>query len=308
MGFLDHTLLEDEENDTVVENDDTVIENADDMSIISGLEEQSVSKRKRVSYSFVQEKCNNVIRLLQGHPNKLDYFCQVIDVITQRAQHGQDFDLMFEFNTKENVNPNTPVVGKIVPNKSANSSKRLKSTQERIRDNHGKRKCLSIRSNDGFINDREHITIGHANRRSCSICQGIGHRRHTCPKINCFGKPPLPFNDKSSQNELSSELQTIETYPIYTRSSDDARSVSVTMPNGSIGLILHKRYFIDSNLGKSTLSNICIECTLLSSNGAVPVDRFINSLFKTEAVVSWILRSSNKVIVNQLEKIMLMQY
>ena len=83
---------------------------------------------------------------------------------------------------------------------------------------------------------------------------------------------------------------------------EDSCTVSVSIPDGCIGLILHKRFFIDNNMGKSTLSNICIKCTLLSSKGAVPIDCFQNNLIKTDAVVSWILRLSNKAIINQLEK------
>ena len=74
------------------------------------------------------------------------------------------------------------------------------------------------------------------------------------------------------------------------------------MPSKSVGLIIHKRYFINEELSKTTISNICVECAMLSSQGAIPMQHFRESLFQTSAVILWITRSTNNVVVNLLEK------
>ena len=220
----------------------------------------------------------------------------------QRVQHGQDFNIFFDFNNKENAHPdcNRPVLGKIVANKNASKSKRLKSMQERIRDGSSKRQKSTVQNMS--IKESQYITPGHSNRRNCSICKGSGHRRDNCPKIYCFGVPPLPFNDKHSRNELNSDLQSIDTYPCYEREHNDERSVSKSTPMRSIGIVIHNRYFVDSSKSRSSITNICLDCTFLSSQGADPIPMFEKSLFETAAIITWIVRSTSNVIVNLLKR------
>ena len=289
-------------NNQTYPEENCIDDNSQDYSIEETEEELGRMTKKIPTFSELQEKCSNLIRLLQGS-TKLNYLSYIVDVISDRAQHGFDFSVTFDFNNKENNHPDSncrPILGKIVANKTASKSKRLKSMQERIRDRSSKRPKSITQT---FINnDSQHITAGHTTRRSCSICQGSGHRRDTCPKIYCFGVPPLPFNDKHSRNQLISDLQSIDTFPCYVRDEKDERSISKSAPKFSNGVVIHNRYFSNRNMSHFSITNICLECTILSSRGAIPMPMFQKALFDTSAITTWISRSTSNVIVNLLKR------
>ena len=108
-------------------------------------------------------------------------------------------------------------------------------------------------------------------------------------------------NFKASSGYEYSQSGDGNCYRVVHKSSTSNAKMATTPVNGRCSCKTRK-HFINEEQSKTTISNICIECTMLSSQGAIPMEHFTDSLFQTSAVISWITRSTKNVVVNLLDR------
>ena len=145
-------------------------------------------------------------------------------------------------------------------------------------------------------NDLVHLPPSRPKNKTCSICRFPGHQRGSCPKINQFKKPPLEmWKEMHSRHELSMALSNVFWYKNNFRSKEDVRDISISIPTWLLGVVIHRRFFVNRNSKK-----MCLECTILGPTGDAH-STFQNYLFSTESMCSYVTRSKTNVVICEWE-------
>jgi hypothetical protein len=98
-----------------------------------------------------------------------------------------------------------------------------------------------------------------------------------------------------SRHELSMALSNVGRYKNNVRSKEDVRDISISIPARLIGVVIHRRFFVNHNNRK-----MCLECTILGQTGDAH-STFQNYLFSVEAMCTYVTRSKTNVVICELE-------
>jgi hypothetical protein len=253
----------------------------------------------RLTYQFVVEKAQNLVRLAQTDPDKLGTLCLLLDQLSDRLRNGQNIDVgAFDLTMpleKENVG-NRPVLGTLKPAPNVATSKRKRSryeTRRGIVSAAAKKKSqLPGRSNDLSI-----CPPPKQRKKTCTICKQPKHQRGSCPKIHKFKQQPLDMGKSIlSRQTLASSLGQKGRYITHHRQKSDVREVSNSVPTSVLGVVIHGRYFQNHASSKMVL-----ECTFLDQNGDAHTT-YQNFFFTIDTISAYLNRSKSNVIVCELEE------
>lgn len=148
-------------------------------------------------------------------------------------------------------------------------------------------------------NDDNHAT-GKTKRKgkSCGVCREPGHKRDSCEKILRFKTKPLEFGKTArrfTRNKLCGDLHRVGRFKVEKRMTDDLRSISISIPSGTKGIVIHRRL-----CEVNDISATCLECTLLYKDADMnPL--FTNYLFSTDCVTTYIGGTKENIVINELE-------
>ena len=259
------------------DNPNLVGDEAEDV-ILSDLSHGTVGDPK-LTYQFVAEKATNLVRLAQSDQIKLGSLCNLLDQLAIRLRNGQSIDVQSFGAAIPSVEDNPgaePVLGTLRAAPNTYNQRRKISRQEFRRTIVAKKRSPML-SPVGQSNDLVHLPPPRPKIKTCSICRFPGHQRGSCPKIHQFKKPPLEMGKEiHSRHELSMALSNIVRYKNNFRSKEDVRDISISIPTKVLGVVIHRRFFVNLNTRK-----MCLECTILGPTGdAHPT--FQNYLFSVE--------------------------
>ncbi len=244
------------------------------------------------------EKATNLVRLAQTDQVTLGSVCSLLEQVANRIRNGHSIEVL-SFDAalplaQENLGA-MPVLGTLKSAPNTYNHRRLVSRHESRRTYHTKRKnpLLSL---VGQSNDLAHVPPPRPNTKNCSICRCPGHQRGSCPKIQQFKMPPLDMGkDLQSRHELSSALSKVTRYKTSHRSMEDKREVSISLPTRMLGVVIHKRFFVNHQSTK-----MCLECTILDHIADLH-STFQNYLFAVDVVSSYVHRSETNAVICELE-------
>ena len=99
-----------------------------------------------------------------------------------------------------------------------------------------------------------------------------------------------------SRHDLSSALSNIGRYKTEFREPDDTRQISMSIPPRLLGVVIHRRFFMN----RTTTNKMCLECTILDQLGDAH-STFRNYLFTSECMSAYVGRSKTNVVVCELD-------
>jgi hypothetical protein len=166
-----------------------------------------------------------------------------------------------------------------------------------------------IASTQGQRSDDAFVSVPKPNTKPCKFCKTAGHRGYVrCPKIlkHCtvFGTQPLQPSDDKARYDLVQKLikdNQVVTHPL---ALDDNRVIYKSLPKKVMALIIHGRFVRRSIMTEKGIgvSSVLVQLTFLIEGGeAHPI--YNDVLFEANPITKWIQRSSNNIIVSQLEDI-----
>ena len=152
--------------------------------------------------------------------------------------------------------------------------------------------------------DAEFLLPTATRSRRCKLCAAKGHGQFKCPVIIAYGATPFPINDAEYRNQFQADLCQMNTFGISIRCDDDDRVIMKSFPKSKVpGLIIHRRLLTDNSLvTPNVVSNMCVECTLLSHGGGED-ERYTLVLFQVGQVGSYVTRNKMNLIVFLLKRI-----
>ena len=158
----------------------------------------------------MREDFGILLRLAQSDTQAMASLSSSVRIMAQRLRQNQPIHMTFGTTLPQAEIADagsTPIPGTLRYTSNAASCLRLKSSVEVLA--HYR---TAVGTSDS--NDRDNINLGPPKGRSCTICQESGHRKGRCPKLSCYKAVPLPFDDRSIQMDLSSDLLKENTFAI----------------------------------------------------------------------------------------------
>jgi hypothetical protein len=193
------------------------------------------STEGRLTYQFVVEKAQNLVRLAQSDPIKLGSLCNLFDQLSDRLRKGHTIDVgAFDLALpsavdKENL-ANRPVQGTLKPTATASKQNRKKTSIElrrTIASAASKKKSLL----PGHSNDLSVCAAPRTKKKACTICRQPKHQRGSCPKITKFKRAALEMGKSLiTRFELSTALGNQARYITHNRPKDNILVVSSSVP------------------------------------------------------------------------------
>jgi hypothetical protein len=273
----------------------------------------------RLNYGVVLQMFQELCRAVGNDQKYLASAFSNAELMLSRVRQGQHIDVTFDLDehdlsidtdtgrvpNKENI----PVRGIAcqVHGGAASNMNRMRSYGEVIRKRTVKKASQKARSSrispSQLYSSNEHQILPPArtSTRTCGLCRKSGHFQKNYPSLLCYKKAPLVLKDKTIRDVLCRDLNNSGKYTTHIRDAGDHRNVVRNFPTGVVGVVIHRRLLISTNLVQPNCAeNFCLECTVLKQGGG-ECEVFTKALFNVPSVGAFITKSKSNIIICEVE-------